>query len=396
MQPSPRPLRPPRPLVVALAGLLGCAAPDKAAVGRDSGGELEAPLREDTVQDGDPNELGPYAVGVSTFALADLLGQPLVEVEVWYPAAEAGDALTTYSALGLLELPAQAYRDAPPSMTAPALVVAFSHGLGGIRQQNYTMAERLASWGYVVIAPDHPGTTTRDLLANYGDLKAALLRRPGTLIAAVDAVFDGAVPELGPLGPRYAYIGHSLGAVTGMLVGGGQIDPEAYTATCAEDPRPVACELIGPMNLTPDELASIAPADPRVQAFVLQSPSGSFAMKPGSLQGLPRPFIQHGERDDPAGTAEPAFAMLNDDAVMALYDGGGHNAPTDICNISVAAIVAPDCDGPEAGYADPDAVRALSVAHTVAYLGVHFGGQPGLAAHLGPGAGFTWVEATAR
>lgn len=392
----PPPRSPRLPSILAL--LLGCAAPKAAREGQDrddTGAAPDAPLREDAVQNGDPNELGPYPVGLSTFALSDLLGQSVVEVEVWYPAAEAGDALATYSALGVLELPAGAYRDAPPSMTAPALVVAFSHGLGGIRQQNYTMAERLASWGYVVVAPDHPGTTTRDLLANYGDLKAALLRRPGTVIAAVDAVFDGALPELGPLGPGYAYVGHSLGAVTGMLVGGGLIDPEAYTATCAAEPHPGACDLIGPLDLSPEELATIAPADPRVQAFVLQSPSGAFALTPGSLLGLPRPFIQHGDRDDPAGTAEPAFAMLNDDAVMAIYEGGGHNAPTDICNISVAAIVAPDCDGPAAGYADPDAVRALSVAHTVAYLGVNFGGQPGLAAHLGPGAGFSWVEAAA-
>lgn len=386
----------PRLITVAALALAACAGPKADSAGgapeADSGA---GPQREESVRDGDPNTLGPYAVGVSTFAIDDLLAQGRVEVELWYPAAAPGAALTTYSALDVLELPAGAYRDVPPDPEAPAFLVAFSHGLGGIRQQNYTMAERLASWGYVVVSADHPGTTTRDLLSNYGELKEALLRRPGTVIAAVDAVYAGAVPAVQPREGGYGFVGHSLGAVTGMIVGGAVIDPEAYQRACAADPRPVACELIGPIDATPEELAGIAPPDPRVQTFVLQSPSGGFAMEPASLSEIAVPFIQHGERDDPAGTAQPIFDLLGGDPSMAIYDGGGHNAPTDMCNISVAAVVAPDCDGPAAGYAEPDAVRALSVAHTVAWLGVHLGGQPALAAHLGPGPGLVWTGGAA-
>lgn len=110
-------------------------------------------------------------------------------------------------------MPSRAYRDVPPDPTAPFFLVAFSHGLGGIRQQNMTMAERLASFGYVVVAPDRPGTTTLEFLSNVGDFSEALRVRPQTLRDAVDAVYAGVVPGVVPR-EGYGVVGHSLGALT--------------------------------------------------------------------------------------------------------------------------------------------------------------------------------------
>jgi predicted dienelactone hydrolase len=47
-------------------------------------------------------------------------------------------------------------------------VIVFSHGFGGIRFQSYFLTERLATHGFIVIAPDHPGNTLVDF-AQLGD-----------------------------------------------------------------------------------------------------------------------------------------------------------------------------------------------------------------------------------
>ncbi len=338
----------------------------------------------------DPSQPGPYPVGITTFVLSAAADRPETKVEVWYPAAETGPA-TTYDALGV-PLPAHGARDVKADATAPRRLVAFSHGLGGIRQQNYSMAERLASFGYVVASADHPGTTTSELLTAAGNLKGPLLARPGTVIAMVDALQAGAVPGVAPRGEDYALIGHSLGAVTAMFVAGGRIDVEAFASTCAAQPHPASCDLIGDLDATPEELAALPAPDRRVVATVLQNPSGQFAFQPASLADIPQALVLGGEMDDPQGTAVPTQALLNDDSALVVYDGGGHNAATDICDIPIAQVIAPDCVGEAGGYADPAAVRAETIVHTLSWLGVYDAQVAGFSQWLGPGEGFSWTE----
>lgn len=367
-------------LAALLAALLGCTQP--------SG---EPDRRAEAVPAGDPGAPGPYPVGISTFVIPELEGQQDVSVEVWYPAAQAGDEPTTYDVLGL-QVPAGGSRDVAVEPTAPQFLVGFSHGLGGVRQQNWTMAERLASHGFIVVSPDHPGTTTAEFVQGLGDLQEPLLRRPGTLIGAVDAVYDGAVDGLRPREDGHAIVGHSLGALTAMFVGGVELDFQAYQEICGGEAAPGYCNLIGPIEVTQEDLAALAEPDPRVVTTVLQSPAGQFALVPQSLANIPWPFVQAGELDDPAGTSEPTFALLADPARMAMYDDAGHNAPTNICDIGAAALFSPDCGGVEDGYADPDVVREHTVRHVTAWLGATLGGQPEFEAWLGPGEGWDWRE----
>ena len=155
----------------------------------------------------------PYPVGISTIVIPRGDGTNDVTAEVWYPAAQAGDTLADYTLIDALFVPSHGYRDAKPAADAPLLLVVFSHGFGGVRWQNYSMADRLASFGYVVVAPDHPGTTILDIM-NAGNLAQSLIHRPGTVIAVADALWGGAVAGLHPRGKTYAVIGHSLGALT--------------------------------------------------------------------------------------------------------------------------------------------------------------------------------------
>ncbi len=340
----------------------------------------------------DPAAPGPYPVGIATFVMPKGDGVNDVTVEVWYPAAETAATTTVYQLLGI-QIPAAGYRDAKPATDAPLLLVAFSHGFGGVRWQNFTMAERLASFGYVVVAPDHPGTTVLDL-GNIGQIAPLLPPRPGTLVAAADAVWQGAVAGLKPRGETYAVIGHSMGAMTVLLLGGGLISIDNYNAWCSKHKAAGGCNLVGPMDgVTPEMVAAMQPADPRIEAMVVQNTGGTFAFEDGSLKKLPHALLMTGDRD--GGFYETgalaAFAAAGPGTEFVTYIDGGHNGPTDICNVPPAKAFSADCKGPAAGFADPFAIRDLSIEHTVAWLGVHFAHVPEFAAHLAtPSSAYTW------
>ncbi|MBC7811471.1 MAG: hypothetical protein H7175_10000, partial [Burkholderiales bacterium] len=122
-----------------------------------------------------PEPTGPYPVGIVDRELVDEARGRRLMVSVWYPAAQSGtpapmthypDEVTT--ALGNLSgLPGvllqhlryfmlTASEDAPMLVDdTPFPVLVFSHGLVGLRLQNSSTLQDLASWGYVVVAIDH-------------------------------------------------------------------------------------------------------------------------------------------------------------------------------------------------------------------------------------------------
>jgi predicted dienelactone hydrolase len=117
---------------------------------------------------------GPYPVGTREFVIEDSV-RPL-HVAIWYPALNPTSApeSTTYDT-GFFPLPGQAIRDAAPDTAhGPYPLVIFSHGAGGFRYQSVFFTEHLASYGFVVMAADHPGSTTRDYLETAADYRAAL------------------------------------------------------------------------------------------------------------------------------------------------------------------------------------------------------------------------------
>ena len=180
-------------------------------------------------------------VGVKTFELEDLT------IEVWYPASDERDDLApapvdvngfvpdaVVALLGEVDLPSietYALRDAPLRRTAePLPVVLFSHGFGGFRTQSIDYVQHLASRGYVVVAPDHPGRMMGDILPCMFDSLVEdcniELDDPGEddLPDALDAVegwnaelegfFEGRL-DLGGVG----LAGHSAGGMSTASVG---------------------------------------------------------------------------------------------------------------------------------------------------------------------------------
>ncbi len=176
---------------------------------------------------------GPFAVGVTTLALADR------KVEVFYPAkagGQRGRARATYDQREPLpdRLKAlvpdkfdivttlDAYRDLPGSTKGPFPVILFSHGLGGFRLDNSALEVGIASWGFVVAAPDHI-ERGRAALAGGGSVGG---RHDGqkdvdVLLAALHLVEQEGATADHPLhgvvdGTKVGAVGHSAGGAAAL------------------------------------------------------------------------------------------------------------------------------------------------------------------------------------
>jgi alpha-beta hydrolase superfamily lysophospholipase len=158
----------------------------------------------------DPTRPGKLVVGVTTVDAIDTSrGNRTLPTEIWYPARHTG-------------------RDTEPLPRSYPLVL-IAHGLCGSRLYYDYLAPHLASYGFVVAAPDFTGVTTADCAA--GHVTASIDDLPLDLSFVCRELHDVA----GPLGTWARHvrgiptglIGNSLGGIA--VVEAAKIDPSFTT-----------------------------------------------------------------------------------------------------------------------------------------------------------------------
>ena len=206
-----------------LMGLLGCS---------DSKDQPAPPTQALSY-----DEAGPYPVANRTLNIMNNAMGRALTVELWYPAQGSGSAqvIQDFAAdnveldglnTSLADNPDNCVRQATsssrnlPAAEAPERfpLVIFSHCHDCVRYSFFSMAERLASHGFAVAAPDHLMNT----LFNSGALLSGefLTVRASDVSAVVDELLipnSAALPMdlQGRFDPaRLGVAGHSFGAVT--------------------------------------------------------------------------------------------------------------------------------------------------------------------------------------
>ena len=240
-------------------------------------------------------DAGPYAAGVTTLTASD--GR---RVLIWYPVEPADVATLTTESIDLASfLPpdleskvapspdtlyaTDAYRDAPPSHDGPFPVALFSHGFSGYPEEYQFLTAHLATWGFVVAAPDH---VERNLAAVFGG-SVSEGDEGAVLLSALDTA--AADPDIAALMDQQQVVaaGHSAGT----------------------------------------KAASQAGADPRIDALVLLSPVPN-------LPSTGKPTLVMVGSDDKITTAPVARSVYDNLPTpkrLATLVGAGHNTFTDAC-----------------------------------------------------------------
>jgi len=211
-----------------------------------------------------------------------------------------------------------------PERDGRSKVVLISHGLWDSPESFEGWATHLASHGYQVVLPRHPGSDSSQQEAMLSGKMPPpspdeLRYRPMDVSATIDAL---GVSEV-------VMIGHSWGATTALQVAGVQPSSSRLERRCRDlnDPDRNLSWVLQCSFLTAADRAGLA--DRRVRAVVAVSPPMSLLFDYGSAQAMTaRALLVSGSRDwvvspDPEALvpAQPGLALGHQ---IVLADGGDH------------------------------------------------------------------------
>jgi predicted dienelactone hydrolase len=207
----------------------------------------------------------------------------------------------------------------PPGQTPDSIpVVVFSHGLWETPEFAASFMEHLASYGFVVAAPDHIGSDQgqkQRLLSGLSQTGSELNEfydRPLDVSFVLDTLeqrnssdFDGRL-NLHQVG----VFGHSYGGYTALVLGGATIDFERLHRLCqpggvleALDPSLVLeCQALR-LESSPEAVEMLTSGqlrDPRVSLVVALSPVTNAIFGPSGLNQVQVPVVIFGGGNDPA------------------------------------------------------------------------------------------------
>ncbi|MCU1796369.1 alpha/beta fold hydrolase [Pectobacterium polaris] len=205
-------------------------------------------------------------IGFQQLTLADEATNRPLDVAVFYPASSPSQTTTIGENIAFPGIVVSKNAEPEPGQH-PLIVV--SHGYGGSWFNQLWLAQALVKQGYIVAAPNHPGTTTKDMRPENAQ---ALWQRPHDLSRVITALL--ATPETtGQVdAKRIAAVGHSLGGWTVLALAGGRFSTEQFEKDCLTHVGLASCKAYEKMQVA-KSAASRAQldkslADPRISAVV--------------------------------------------------------------------------------------------------------------------------------
>ena len=242
-----------------------------------------------------PSEPGPYPVGVTELTFerpSSTTGDPRVlDTMVWYPAAGSAASASRDDATGGVP-------DAEPARdSGPRPIIVWSHGAGGeFPYAPLYYAPHLASYGFVVIAPSHPGNLHPDCVTATGctaeGMADSYVNRPEDLTFALDSVLKLSDDSDSPFyhlldGSRVGVSGHSFGGtdtVRASTTVGAPFRAALAMAPCVAGVVPSADKVTMPLMMMGGDRDKRCPSadqqtyfdgiDPRLSSFLLVFPRG--------------------------------------------------------------------------------------------------------------------------
>lgn len=239
--------------------------------------------------------------------------QSTLDFHIWYPAMPGGRNVTVGGNGVFYGTPAG--RNAPAKAGQfPTILI--SHGSGGNAGQFGWIAARLAGAGYVVVLPNHPGTTTGNASAQRA---VRVWERPADISAVIDEItaHREKYPFVDP--EQIATLGFSAGGYTAMAVAGARVDADALQRFCDHGDHGMSdCAFLARAGIDLHAI-DMSPAaqdhhDPRVRAAAIIDPGIVQTLTDESLKSIHIPMLivnLGAEETIPAGVyARPAAQRI--------------------------------------------------------------------------------------
>lgn len=246
-------------------------------------------------------------------------------LHIWYPAIQGGTPeLLGQNALFYGE---HVLRDAMPAPgTAP--VVVLSHGSGGNAVGIGWIASELALRGMIVIAANHPGTTSRD---SEPARTVEVWERPEDMTALLDLLAEAPPLGLEPDMTRVAALGFSLGGFSALSLAGVRVSKQKFIDYCAANAGKDDCGWMQAAGVDFDAIDTTryeqSNRDPRIGVAAAVDPALPLAVPEGGTDGVSAAvmIVNLGAPGDvPAAMRADGLAARIPNAVYANVPGARH------------------------------------------------------------------------
>ena len=227
----------------------------------------------------------------------------------------------------------------PTGLTEPAPIVIISHGFGDVTESFTFLAEHLASYGFIVILPDHVGS---DLAYRQtyldGQLNTLLspmefINRPQEISFLIDKLEEliATSPQWAALADitRIGVVGDSLGASTALALAGAEINYNRLIQNCDQE------NVILNFSLYLECRARFLPPqnydlkDPRIKAVVAAHAVGGGLYGPEGFGQIDVPILMVAGENDIVSTViteqiHPFVWLQTQPKYLATFERGTH------------------------------------------------------------------------
>lgn len=309
-------------------------------------------------------------IGFREVTLTDTSQQRPLHVALWYPTTATAPLQT--SAENPVFQGIATIKDASPTGSAHPLVL-LSHGYRGNWRNLNWLVSSLVEQGYIVAAPDHPGTTTFD----QRPVEAAKLwERPHDLSRVIDRLTSDHTLAGTVDSQRIAAIGHSLGGWTVTALAGARYSAQRYLEECRLHPNPRLCALAPELGITPEHQGPLGAdlRDPRVKAVISLDLGFAQGFTPESLSTMKTPILVLGAGENIADMPlEEESGYLNahlaspPSRFQVLADAS-HFSFMQVCKPGAVALLKKEAPGDEIICRDGEAGDRQAIHRQVAKL----------------------------
>ncbi len=226
-----------------------------------------------------------------------------------------------------------------PRSTNKSPVIVISHGLGSDRTSFAYLAEHLASHGFIVAVPEHPGSNSQQLQALLGGIADEItdprefVDRPLDVKYVLDYLEGLSNSDSAYKGrfnmEQVGVIGQSFGGYTALALAGAEINFAKLEKSCPVDENTLNLSLLLQCLALRLPQYDYKLSDPRIKAAIAINPVDSSVFGQEGLSKIKIPLMIVAGTSDTAAPAypeqiQPFTWLTNENKYLVLMNGGTH------------------------------------------------------------------------